>query len=181
MLGSHLDSVIDAGKYDGILGVIAVIEVVQVMSDCGIFPIYPIEVISFCDEEGTRFHTTFLGSKAIAGTLLDDDLQKQDDSGITIASALNRIGIDPGNFRAAKRNREEIIGYLELHIEQGPVLQEKQLTCGIVTGFAGASRFLFHVQGMAGHAGTVPFTNRKDALAGAAEAILLIEHNAKLK
>ncbi|MGM0875383.1 MAG: allantoate amidohydrolase [Bacillota bacterium] len=180
MMGSHLDSVVDAGKYDGILGVLAAIEVVQVLSDCGISPIHPIEVISFCDEEGTRFHTTFLGSKAIAGTLVEEDLQQQDDSGISIASALNNIGIDPSKFRAAKRNRKELLGFLELHIEQGPVLQEKQFPCGIVTGFAGASRFMLHIEGKAGHAGTVPLERRKDALVGAAEAIVLIENNAKL-
>jgi allantoate deiminase len=180
LIGSHLDSVIDAGKYDGILGVMAAIEVVQVLYDSRISPIHPIEVISFCDEEGVRFHTTFIGSKAIAGTLLEADLQMRDDSGITISSALTTIGIDPANFRGAKRKRQELVGYLELHIEQGPILQDKQLPCGIVTDFAGASRFRLHVEGMAGHAGTVPLECRKDALAGVAEAIVLIERYAKL-
>ncbi|MBZ5751628.1 allantoate amidohydrolase [Metabacillus rhizolycopersici] len=179
MIGSHLDSVIDAGKFDGILGVIAAIEVVQALINSKVVSEFPIEVISFCDEEGTRFHTTFLGSKAIAGTLKEEDLQMQDDAGISIASALNDVGIDPTNFRAATRSKKDLLGYLELHIEQGPVLQEKQLPCGIVSGFASASRHILHVEGRAEHAGTVPLTSRKDALVGAAEAILFIEKNAK--
>ncbi|WP_240050852.1 Zn-dependent hydrolase [Metabacillus litoralis] len=179
MIGSHLDSVVDAGMFDGILGVVSAIEVIQFLSDKEIVPPYPIEVVSFCDEEGTRFHTTFLGSKAIAGTLTDSDLEKHDDQGCSIAEALQEIGLDPTLYTHAKRNVGDLLGYIELHIEQGPVLQENNLPCGVVTEFAGASRFNIRIEGKAGHAGTVPFANRKDALTGAAEAILFLEKIAK--
>ncbi|WP_226668507.1 Zn-dependent hydrolase [Metabacillus litoralis] len=179
MIGSHLDSVVDAGKYDGVLGVVSAIEVIQFLNDHKIVPTNPIEVVSFCDEEGTRFHTTFLGSKAIAGTLTDKDLEIQDDNGCSISEALLGIGLNPSLYKNAKRKVDDLLGYLELHIEQGPILQENNLPCGIVTGFAGASRYTICIEGNAGHAGTVPLQNRKDALTGAAEAILLLEKSAK--
>lgn len=175
LIGSHLDSVAEAGKYDGILGVIAGIEVVHAFKESGTITKNPIEVISFCDEEGTRFHTTFLGSRAISGTLREPDLEAQDHEGVTVAQAMRAVGCDPEQYRRAARDPQTILGYLELHIEQGPVLEEMGQSCGVVTGIAGQSRYEFRVEGQAGHAGTVPVRLRRDALAGAAEMIQAVE------
>lgn len=176
MIGSHLDSVIEAGKFDGILGVITGIEVVQTLHDNGIILDYPIEVVGFCDEEGVRFHSTFLGSKAIAGTFTAEDLERADEQGITIAEALKGIGIaDPYAYKNASRTPEELLAYLELHIEQGPVLEKKNEPVGVVSGIAGATRFSFEIIGKPGHAGTVPVAIRQDALLGASDLISYIE------
>lgn len=175
LIGSHLDSVAEAGKYDGILGVIAGIEVVHAIKESGTITQNPIEVIAFCDEEGTRFHTTFLGSRAMAGTLREPDLEAQDHEGITVAQAMRAVGSDPEQYRRAARDPQTILGYLELHIEQGPVLEEMGQSCGVVAGIAGQSRYEFRVEGQAGHAGTVPVRLRRDALAGAAEMIQAVE------
>ncbi|MGE6609628.1 allantoate amidohydrolase [Peribacillus sp. NPDC076916] len=177
MIGSHLDSVIEAGKYDGILGVITGIEVVQTLKDNGIILYNPIEVVGFCDEEGVRFHSTFLGSKAIAGTFTAEDLERADEQGITIAEALKGIGIaDPYAYKKASRTPEELLAYLELHIEQGPVLEKENEPVGIVRGIAGATRFYFEIIGKSGHAGTVPVALRQDALLGASDLISYIEN-----
>lgn len=176
LIGSHLDTVIDAGKYDGILGVISGLEVVQVLYESGVRPDHSIEVIAFCDEEGTRFHTTLLGSRAICGKLREEDLEAKDENGITLASAMKKVGLDPRRIHLATRLPESLLGYLELHIEQGPVLEKMDQACGAVTGIAGQSRFTFRVQGLAGHAGTVPISMRKDALVGTAEMIQVMEN-----
>ncbi|WP_238933670.1 allantoate amidohydrolase [Brevibacillus choshinensis] len=175
LIGSHLDSVAEAGKYDGILGVIAGIEVVHAMHENGIVTKNPIEVIGFCDEEGTRFHTTLLGSRAIVGSLSEEDLEARDHEGVTVAEAMQAIGMNPDQYGRAARDPQSILGYLELHIEQGPVLWEKGQSCGAVAGIAGQSRFEFKVEGQAGHAGTVPLSMRRDALVGAAEMIQAVE------
>jgi allantoate deiminase len=176
MIGSHLDSVIEAGKYDGILGVISGIEVVQTLRDNGLILDNPIEVVGFCDEEGVRFHSTFLGSKAVAGTFTTEDLERADENGITIAEALKGIGIDdPYAFKNASRTPEELLAYIELHIEQGPVLEKENEPVGIVSGIAGATRFSFEIIGKPGHAGTVPVAIRQDALLGACDLISYIE------
>ncbi|WP_348981225.1 Zn-dependent hydrolase [Bacillus sp. DNRA2] len=179
IMGSHLDSVINGGKYDGTLGVLSAIEVVQVLYETKQIPEHPLEVICFCDEEGTRFHTTFLGSRAMAGTLTAEDLQKCDDQGISIATAMQENGLIPEYFHFATRHSHSILAYLELHIEQGPVLEYVNQPCGSVSGIAGVSRYTFSIKGNAGHAGTVPMENRQDALAGAAEIIAKIEELAK--
>jgi allantoate deiminase len=175
LIGSHLDSVVEAGKYDGALGVVAGIEAVQIMNENGIRTKHPIEVIGFCDEEGTRFHTTLLGSRAIAGTLREKDLEAKDKDGVTLAKAMQESGLDPSKYGMAARDAKSILGYLELHIEQGPVLEELNQACGAVSGIAGQSRYEFRVEGRAGHAGTVPVGMRKDALVGASEMIQAIE------
>lgn len=179
IIGSHIDSVINGGKYDGTLGVIAAIEVIQVLKDHQEIPAHPIEVVSFCDEEGARFHTTFLGSRAMAGTLTLMDLDCKDDNGVTLAEAMRTSNLIPENFQMAKVTAESLLGYLELHIEQGPVLEQMTLPCGVVTGIAGVSRYSFIIKGIAGHAGTVPMQNRRDALTGAAEILVIIEDLAK--
>lgn len=175
LIGSHLDSVIEAGKYDGILGVIAGLEVVQVLYESGIRPEHPIEVIAFCDEEGARFHTTLLGSRAICGVLRGEDLEATDINGITVATAMKEVGLDPERIHSAIWTPGHLLGYLELHIEQGPVLERMDQACGAVTGIAGQSRLRFLVEGEAGHAGTVPISMRKDALVGTAEMVHSVE------
>lgn len=179
LIGSHSDSVINGGKYDGALGIIAAIEVIQVLHDQAQIPEHPIEVVSFCDEEGARFHTTFLGSKAMAGTLTNNDLDLIDDRGISVREAMRNSGLIPECFQMAKRDPQEILAYLEMHIEQGVILEQLNQPCCAVAGIAGASRYTFTVKGVAGHAGTVSMHNRRDALAGTAEILLIIEELAK--
>jgi allantoate deiminase len=176
LIGSHLDSVIEAGKYDGTLGVISGIEVVQTLRDNGLVFDNPIEVVGFCDEEGVRFHSTFLGSKAIAGTFTAKDLERVDEQGITMAEALKGIGIaDRYAYKSASRTPDELLAYIELHIEQGPVLEKENEPVGVVSGIAGATRFSFEIIGKPGHAGTVPVAIRQDALLGASDLISFIE------
>jgi allantoate deiminase len=175
LIGSHLDTVVEGGKYDGMLGVLCGIEVVQALFDNGIVLNCPIEVVGFCDEEGVRFHSTFLGSRALVGTFTEEDLRRTDDTGISLLEALKNVGIAPDDYLNAKRNRENVLGYLELHIEQGPVLEYENQPVGVVSGISGVTRFSFEVIGKAGHAGTVPAKLRQDSLAGASELILYIE------
>jgi allantoate deiminase len=175
IIGSHLDSVIEGGKYDGTLGVITGIEIVQTLFESGFRPKYPIEVVGFSDEEGTRFHTPLLGSRAIAGSLCAKDLEARDENGVTLAAAMQGIGLDPSKYELAARDPKTVLGYIELHIEQGPVLEQMGQACGVVSGIAGASRYQFRVEGQAGHAGTVPISMRKDALVGTGEMLQAIE------
>ncbi|HTB68912.1 MAG TPA: allantoate amidohydrolase [Steroidobacteraceae bacterium] len=173
MLGSHLDTVRDAGRYDGMLGVVTAIECAQHIG-AGVLP-FALEVVGFGDEEGVRFGATLLGSRAIAGTLDLKVLEATDRDGISMANALRSFGLDPDTVTAAARRREELLAYVELHIEQGPVLERAGLPVGCVTSINGATRLQVHLQGMAGHAGTVPMAARQDALAAAAEVILAVE------
>ena len=179
LLGSHLDTVRNAGKYDGMLGVITAIELVSRFHQQNKrFP-FAIEVVGFGDEEGVRFGVTLLGSRGLAGSWGDDWLEKQDCDGISLAQALRSFGLDPDLISQAKRKSSELIGYLELHIEQGPLLESNDLALGVVTAINGAKRLNFSLKGMAGHAGTVPMSLRQDALVGASELVLAIESIAK--
>ncbi len=173
MLGSHLDTVRDAGRYDGMLGVVTAIECAHHIG-AGVLP-FALEVIGFGDEEGVRFGSTLLGSRAIAGTLDLKVLEATDGEGVSMAQALRSFGLDPGAVTAAARRREELLAFVELHIEQGPVLERAGLPAGCVTSINGATRLQVRMQGMAGHAGTVPMAARQDALAAAAEVILAVE------
>ena len=175
MLGSHLDTVRDAGKYDGMLGVVAAIECVYALHTSRKRLEHAIEVIGFADEEGVRFSATLLGSRAVAGTFDFNVLDKLDRSGISMRDALSQFGLDPANIARAARKPEDVAAYVELHIEQGPVLEAEGLPVGVVTAISGANRFIVDIQGTAGHAGTVPMGLRKDALAAAAECVLAIE------
>jgi allantoate deiminase len=175
MLGSHLDTVRNAGKYDGMLGVVAAIECVDALNQAGTRLPFAIEVIGFADEEGVRFQSTLLGSRAVAGTFDAKVLDAVDAEGIPMSEALRRFGLDPARIGAAARRREEVLAYVELHIEQGPVLEAEGLPVGLVTAINGATRYAVEIVGQAGHAGTVPMHSRNDALAGAAEAVLAIE------
>jgi OHCU decarboxylase len=179
LLGSHIDSVRDAGKYDGILGVITAIACVDALRKRGERYPFAIEVIAFGDEEGVRFQSTLLGSKAIAGSFDKAVLERKDAAGIPMREALTAFGLDPAGIRSVARRRSDVLGYLELHIEQGPVLEADGLPVGIVTSIAGGTRAVIEVQGMSGHAGTVPMKLRRDALAAAAEIMLAIETRAR--
>lgn len=159
LLGSHLDTVRDAGKYDGPLGVLVALAVAQHLRAEKVTLPFHLEVIGFSDEEGVRYQTTYLGSRALAGTLTKRDLAAIDEKGI----------------ERAKRKRGEFLGYAEVHIEQGPVLEAEGLALGVVTGIAGQTRARVEFAGQAGHAGTVPMKLRRDALCAAAEFILAVE------
>jgi allantoate deiminase len=175
MLASHYDTVRDAGKWDGPLGVITAIACVADLHRRGRRLPFAVEVTGFADEEGVRFASTLLGSRAIAGTFDQSVLEVRDKAGISMRDALKKFGLDPLHVGAAARIRRELHAYVELHIEQGPVLEQQNLPVGVVTAIAGATRLAVSLTGMAGHAGTVPMVLRRDALAGAAECIAAIE------
>jgi allantoate deiminase len=176
MLGSHLDSVRDAGKYDGPLGVVTAIECVRALHARRQRLGFAIEIYGFADEEGVRFGATLLGSRAVAGTFRPANLETRDGGGITMRQAMEDAGLDPDQLPAAIRRKDEILAYVELHIEQGPVLEAHELPLGVVTAINGQSRYRIEIAGMAGHAGTVPMGRmRRDALAGAAECVLAVE------
>ena len=175
LLGSHLDTVPGAGRYDGILGVLAAIEVVARFHQRGRrFPFH-IDVVGFADEEGSRFGATLLGSRAVAGTWDPALLALCDADGVSMAEAFTSFGLDPEKVDDASRAGEPLLGYWELHIEQGPVLEERDLPLGVVTAIAGARRLQFTLHGSAGHAGTVPMSMRRDALLAAAGAVQLVD------
>lgn len=175
MLGSHYDTVRDAGRWDGPLGVITAIACVADLNRRGKRLPFAIEIAGFADEEGVRFASTLLGSRAIAGTFDESALAVRDRDGTSLRDALIQFGLDPDHIGKAARARRELHGYVELHIEQGPVLEQKGLPVGVVTAIAGATRLAANLTGTAGHAGTVPMALRRDALAGAAECIVAIE------
>src|ERR671923_135804 len=179
MLGSHLDTVRDAGKYDGMLGVVAAIECVRSLHECGKRLPFAIEIVGFADEEGTRFGVTLLGSRAVAGTFKPEALDAVDKNAVSLGDALSAFGLDPAALAKAARRKEEVLAYAELHIEQGPVLEAEGLPVGVVTAINGFSRLRVTLAGAAGHAGTVPMSLRRDALAAAAECVLLVEKIAK--
>ncbi len=175
MLGSHLDTVRNAGKYDGMLGVVTPIECVRALHAVNRRLPHAIEIVGFADEEGVRFASTFLGSRAIAGTFDAAVLQSRDRDGVSMQDALRAFGLDPDAIPACAYGKEQVLAYAELHIEQGPVLEAESLPVGVVTAINGFTRKRVVLEGMAGHAGTVPMRLRRDALAGAAECVLAIE------
>jgi allantoate deiminase len=172
LLGSHIDTVRDAGAYDGNFGVLAAI---CAIAEIGEELPYAVEILAFGDEEGVRFPQTLSGSRAVAGTFDPASLHGTDADGITLADALQSFGGDPSGIVGIARERKQILGYVELHIEQGPVLEAENLPVGVVTAINGASRFSVTVTGAAGHAGTVPMAMRQDALVAAAAQILAIQ------
>ncbi|MBR1148157.1 allantoate amidohydrolase [Bradyrhizobium sp. AUGA SZCCT0431] len=179
MLGSHYDTVRDAGKWDGPLGLITAISCVADLNKRGLRLPFAVEVVGFADEEGVRFASTLLGSRAVAGTFVESALNARDHAGISMRDAMVTFGLDPDHIGAAARTRRELHAYVELHIEQGPVLEQQALAVGVVTAIAGATRLAAKLTGMAGHAGTVPMAFRRDALAGAAECICMVEEFCK--
>jgi hydantoinase/carbamoylase family amidase len=175
MLGSHIDTVVDAGLYDGALGVLAAIAVVADMARRGERLDHAIEVAAFGEEEGSRFSAHILTSSALIGAVKPALLDVKDSDGITVREALAAVGGDAKAYRACVRKRSEIAAYLEFHIEQGPVLDDKGLALAAVTAINGSMRLAVAVEGFAGHAGTVPMGSRRDALAAAAEMVLAVE------
>jgi allantoate deiminase len=175
MLGSHYDTVRDAGRWDGPLGVITAISCVADLDRRGLRLPFAVEVVGFADEEGVRFSSTLLGSRAVAGTFDESALSVRDSEGRSLREAIAVFGLDPDHIGKAARVRSELLAYIELHIEQGPVLEQENLAVGVVSAIAGATRLAARLTGMAGHAGTVPMRLRRDALTGAAECIGAIE------
>lgn len=179
LLGSHLDTVRNAGRYDGMLGVLTAIEVVDSLHQQGRHLAQAIEIVGFGDEEGTRFGITLLGSRGITGTWPQGWLETCDAHGISVAQAMVQAGLDPTRVALAARHQDDFSACLELHIEQGPCLEQEGLALGVVEAINGARRLNCRFTGEAGHAGTVPMNHRKDALAAAAEWMVLIENTTR--
>jgi len=179
LLGSHLDTVRNAGRYDGMLGVLTAIETVQFLHDRGERLPLAIEVVGFGDEEGTRFGITLLGSRGLTGTWPESWVDRPDDNGITVSQAMRNCGLKADRIWQSARDEEDFVAYLELHIEQGPCLEQDGLALGVVTAINGAHRLNCGFTGEAGHAGTVPMHHRKDALAAAAEWMVFIEQHTR--
>ncbi|MES2934530.1 MAG: allantoate amidohydrolase [Pseudomonadota bacterium] len=173
--GSHYDTVRNGGKYDGREGILLPIAVVRHLHQTGEKLPFHLEVIGFAEEEGVRFKSTFLGSNAVAGRFDLALLDKMDADGHSMRDVLRAAGHDPQAIPGIARDPTSLLGYVEVHIEQGPVLLERGLPVGIVTSIAGSSRYLVTLNGVASHAGTTPMTMRKDAAAAAAEIILMVE------
>lgn len=178
LVGSHIDSVPNGGDYDGPLGVLAGVEVLQTMQELGIETEHSIEVIAFTDEEGTRFGYGMIGSRGIAGLIKRDELEQADKNGVSIAEAMRQTGLDPDRTSLAARTPGSVKAYVELHIEQGKVLESRGLSVGIVTGVAGPLWLNFVLEGEAGHAGATPMNLRRDPMAAAAQVMLAIEEEA---
>jgi allantoate deiminase len=175
LLGSHLDTVRNAGKFDGPLGIILAIACVEKLHRSKIKLPFAIEVIGFADEEGVRFQAAYLGSKALAGCFDERDLSRKDADGISMRDAIKKSGGNPTKLKSARLNPKNLLGYVEAHIEQGPVLEKNNLATGIVTAIAGQSRIKIIFTGRASHAGTTPMNLRRDALCAAAEFVSAVE------
>jgi len=176
ILGSHIDTVPDAGAFDGVLGVVLAIECVDLVRELHL-PL-AIEVIAFSEEEGVRFGVPFLGSRAIAGRFDSALLALKDAEGVTLEDAIRAYGLDPSRITESAID-EDTLGFVEIHIEQGPVLEAENLSVAAVTGIVGQTRLTLELAGQANHAGTTPMNLRRDALAGAAEWIAAVEKLAK--
>jgi allantoate deiminase/N-carbamoyl-L-amino-acid hydrolase len=175
ILGSHYDTVRDAGKYDGRLGILTPLVVVGELARNKRRLPFHLELIAFAEEEGVRFSTSYIGSSAVAGRFDPALLARTDAAGTTLGDALRAAGFDPGAIPALARQPRDLLGYLEIHIEQGPALLNEDLPVGIVTAIAGNVRYAVTIEGEAGHAGTVPMALRHDAAAAAAEIVLHVE------
>jgi allantoate deiminase len=172
ILGSHLDTVRGAGRYDGMLGVLVAIACVERL---GPLP-FSIEIAGFADEEGVRYGTAYLGSGVVAGRFDPSALERRDADDVSMADAIRAFGGDPQSLHTARRAADDLLGYVEVHIEQGPVLEAQDVPVGVVTAIAGQTRAEVVFEGEAGHAGTVPMDLRRDALTAAAEWILTVEN-----
>jgi beta-ureidopropionase / N-carbamoyl-L-amino-acid hydrolase len=173
--GSHYDTVVNAGKFDGRLGILLPIAVVARLRGAGVRLPYTLTVVGFAEEEGVRFKSTFLGSRALAGQFDPAVLDRVDSDGVSLRQALASAGHDAAGIPAAAFDPKTLLGFVEVHIEQGPVLLNAGAPLGVVTSIAGSIRSLVSITGLAGHAGTVPMQGRRDAAAAAAELILAVE------
>ncbi len=180
LVGSHLDAVPAGGRFDGSVGVAAALEVLSVLHEQRIAPRHPVELVSFACEESSRFGRGTLGSGIVAGVFDPNDvLNLTDAHGVRLERVLQRAGLDPTHLTEARRGPGDYLAYLEMHIEQGRVLEEAEAVAGVVEGIAAPTRFRVHVQGQADHSGATPMTLRRDALTGAAEIILAVEKHAR--
>jgi beta-ureidopropionase / N-carbamoyl-L-amino-acid hydrolase len=177
IIGSHYDTVRNAGKYDGRLGILCGLAVLESLR--GVRLPFAVELIGFAEEEGVRFGSPYLGSGAIAGRLDPSILDMRDSGGQRLGDVIAATGHDPGRLPAIARRREDILAYLEVHIEQGPVLLNGDAPVGVVTAIAGGVRYAVAIDGVAGHAGTVPMDARHDALLAAAEIALFVEQRVR--
>ncbi|MCT4477196.1 Zn-dependent hydrolase [Peribacillus frigoritolerans] len=170
LLGSHFDSVPNGGAYDGPAGVIVALEVAALFSENQLTPKYPLEIVALIEEEGARFGGGLMGSRGIVGTLSEESFKNlKDKDGITTIESMSKVGLD---FSLPKRrNPNSIKAFLELHIEQGPILEEKNIPIGVVEAIVGLTQFEVTIEGKAGHAGTTPMDRRTDALVAAAQII----------
>jgi allantoate deiminase len=175
MLGSHIDTQPYAGRFDGIVGVIGAIEVVQKIVEQQFVPAVSIEVAAFCDEEGCRFNKGLFGVRGILGRLEEGELERTDKNGVTRREALLEFGGDPERFEESRYSPGQVGVFLELHIEQGPVLESLGSPLGIVTGISGPLWLTVDLYGFAGHAGSVPMEMRKDALVGASKIVVGVQ------
>jgi len=175
LIGSHLDTVRDAGRYDGMLGVLVAIACLERLRDEERSLPYAVEVLAFADEEGVRFGTGYLASSVVAGCFDAADLERRDGEGVILSDALRAFGGDPDGLLGARRDPTDLIGYYEVHIEQGPVLEGDGAPLGVVTAIAGQTGGQVVFTGEAGHAGTVPMALRRDALGAAAEFVSALE------
>ncbi len=180
IIGSHLDTVPEGGHFDGVVGVIGALEVIRVLNENNIITKRPVEVINFSCEESSRFGGATLGSKAMAGKIGIDDLKKyKDKAGISLYEELESKGFRPNDIASAQIGTGDIYAFLELHIEQGPVLEANKIPIGIVTSIAAPTRFKVVIEGRADHSGNTPMGLRKDALAAASELVLGVERIAR--
>lgn len=180
MIGSHIDSQPYGGRFDGVIGVLGGLEVIQTMNEQGVIPQQPIELVAFCDEEGCRFQKGLFGSWGMIGRIDPEDLERTDKNGISRRQALIEFGCDPERLDESCYAEGSIGAYLELHIEQGPILDNDEEPVGIVSAISGPLWWTVEMTGFAGHAGSVPMYMRKDALLGAAKVITALNELAKL-
>ncbi|MED1793738.1 M20 family metallo-hydrolase [Brevibacillus nitrificans] len=180
MVGSHIDSQPYGGQYDGVIGVLGALEVVQTMREQSLVPEQSIEVIAFCDEEGCRFQKGLFGSRGILNRLEPGELERTDKNGVTRRQALIEFGCDPDALESSVYPEGSIGAFLELHIEQGPILDRAEEAVGIVSAISGPLWWTVELTGFAGHAGSVPMNMRQDALLGAAKVIVAVNELARL-
>ncbi|MDQ0859455.1 M20 family metallo-hydrolase [Bacillus sp. V2I10] len=174
MIGSHIDSQPYAGRFDGVIGVLGALEAAQTLKELNITPNMPIEIVAFCDEEGCRFNKGLFGVRGILGKLEAGELDRTDKNGITRKESLIEFGCDPEKFKDSEYPAGSISAFIELHIEQGPILEAKDTPVGIVTGISGPLWLTVELEGFAGHAGSVPMHMRQDALVGAAKIVVAL-------
>jgi N-carbamoyl-L-amino-acid hydrolase len=175
LTGSHYDTVINAGRYDGRLGIVLPIAVAGALRRAAVRLPFSLQIIAFAEEEGVRFRSTFLGSRAVAGRFDPTVLDTIDAQGMSLREAITAGGQDVADIPAIARDPAQLLGFVEVHIEQGPVLLDAGLPVGVVTSIAGSMRSTVTVEGLSGHAGTVPMPLRRDAAAAAAEIVLAVE------
>ena len=175
LMGSHQDSVREGGAYDGIMGVVLPLLALAKLRSEGTALPFSVELLAFADEEGVRFPTALIGSRALAGTFDPEVLSMTDDHGVSLRDAMAEFGLDPDKIGALARNSDDVLGFVEAHIEQGPVLEREDQPLGIVTAICGIERHQIEVVGVTGHAGTLPMSGRRDALVAAAAIVAEVD------